>query len=214
MRNPVSGRWIRLRPPPGSIILNVGDYLQVHHRSRRRRRQPLLHQPCRYLLHQRFPPPNLRPPPTTPAPSPACHLLQRISNDMLPSTTHRVAAPDGSHRGARTSSPLAIYLREHEVLSTGLNSAQWPLLRTQAAPVHPGAPPRHSVEAGRRLPRPPLSRPPPLKAFFSSSTRPTQVLSVLPGLGEPRYEDVSAIDFHVGVMAKYYGEDYRQTGED
>ena len=40
------------------------------------------------------------------------------------------------------------------------------------------------------------------------------MLSVLPGLGEPRYEDVSAIDFHVGVMAKYYGEDYRQTGED
>jgi len=83
--------------------------------------------------------------------------LQRISNDVLISTTHRVAVPppDDPHRGeARTSSPIAVYLREHDMLR------------------------------------------------------------VLPGLGEPRYEDVTALDFHVGVMSKYYGEDYRQTGED
>lgn len=109
VRNPTTGKWIRLRPPPGSIILNCGDY------------------------------------------------LQRICNDLLPSTTHRVATPAAdspSRRVARTSSPLAIYIRERDVLS------------------------------------------------------------VLPGLGEPKYEDVTAIDFHVGVMAKYYGEAYRQTGED
>mmetsp|Transcript_66530 Transcript_66530/g.177145 ORF Transcript_66530/g.177145 Transcript_66530/m.177145 type:complete len:124 (-) Transcript_66530:180-551(-) len=107
IRNPVSGKWVRLRPPPGSIILNVGDY------------------------------------------------LQRISNDQLPSTTHRVAAPT-AHDAAlgRTSSPLAIYLRENDLLS------------------------------------------------------------VLPGLGEPKYADIRAIDFHTGVMAKYYGEAYRQTGSD
>ena len=64
------------------------------------------------------------------------------------------AADSPSRRVARTSSPLAIYIRERDVLS------------------------------------------------------------VLPGLGEPKYEDVTAIDFHVGVMAKYYGEAYRQTGED
>ena len=44
--------------------------------------------------------------------------------------------------------------------------------------------------------------------------REQEVLSVLPDLGEPRYEDVTAIDFHVGVMSKYYGATYRQSGED
>ena len=107
--NRASGKWIRLRPPPGAIILNVGDY------------------------------------------------LQRISNDLLPSTTHRVAAPasdDPTRDVARTSSPIAIYLREDDVLS------------------------------------------------------------VLPGLGAPKYGDETAMDFHVGVMCKYYGDEYRQTGED
>ena len=72
VRNPVTGRWVRLRPPPNSIILNVGDY------------------------------------------------LQRISNDVLPSTTHRVATPaadDPIRHAPRTSSPIAVYLREHETLS-------------------------------------------------------------------------------------------------
>lgn len=108
--NRISGRWIRLRPPPGSIILNTGDY------------------------------------------------LQRISNDVLPSTTHRVATPSaGSELAgeARTSTPIAIYIRERDTLA------------------------------------------------------------VLPGLGDPKYEDISAIDFHTGVMAKHYGADYRATnGED
>ena len=55
--------------------------------------------------------------------------LQRISNDALVSTTHRVAFPAaaageaaGEAAGAvvaadRTSSPLAVYLREEEVLA-------------------------------------------------------------------------------------------------
>jgi isopenicillin N synthase-like dioxygenase len=65
-----SGKWVRLNPPPGSIIINTGDY------------------------------------------------MQRISNDLLPSTTHRVGKPrDGSHRGeARVSFPIAVYVWEDEVL--------------------------------------------------------------------------------------------------
>ncbi len=63
-------KWIRLQAPPGSIILNTGDY------------------------------------------------MQRISNDRLPSTTHRVALPvdRALHREARVSLPMAIYLWEHEML--------------------------------------------------------------------------------------------------
>lgn len=65
-----SGRWVRLLAPPGSIILNTGDY------------------------------------------------LQRVSNDMLPSTTHRVSPPrDPAQRlSKRTSIPLAAYFRPDEVL--------------------------------------------------------------------------------------------------
>ena len=65
-----SGKWVRMRAPPGSIIINTGDY------------------------------------------------MQRISNDLLPSTTHRVGKPsDGSHRTkARVSFPMAVYLWEDEVL--------------------------------------------------------------------------------------------------
>lgn len=64
------GRWARLSPPPGTIILNTGDY------------------------------------------------LQRLSNDILPSTTHRVGRPgDASLLGrSRVSFPLAAYLRPDEVL--------------------------------------------------------------------------------------------------
>lgn len=64
------GRWARLSPPAGTIILNTGDY------------------------------------------------LQRLSNDILPSTTHRVGRPrDESlcHR-SRVSFPLAAYLRPDEML--------------------------------------------------------------------------------------------------
>ncbi len=44
--------------------------------------------------------------------------MQRISNDVFPSTTHRVSKPrDGSQRGsARVSFPMAVYVWEDEVL--------------------------------------------------------------------------------------------------
>ncbi|MEA3060417.1 MAG: hypothetical protein QOJ94_198 [Sphingomonadales bacterium] len=44
--------------------------------------------------------------------------MQRISNDLLPSTTHRVGKPrDGSHRAqARVSFPIAVYVWEDEIL--------------------------------------------------------------------------------------------------
>lgn len=44
--------------------------------------------------------------------------MQRITNDLLPSTTHRVGKPrDGSHRAeARVSFPIAVYVWEDEVL--------------------------------------------------------------------------------------------------
>jgi isopenicillin N synthase-like dioxygenase len=65
-----SGKWVRLRAPDGSIIINTGDY------------------------------------------------MQRITNDLLPSTTHRVGKPaDGSHvTAARVSFPMAVYVWEEEIL--------------------------------------------------------------------------------------------------
>jgi isopenicillin N synthase-like dioxygenase len=44
--------------------------------------------------------------------------MQRISNDLLPSTTHRVGKPrDGSQRAqARVSFPIAVYVWENEIL--------------------------------------------------------------------------------------------------
>ncbi len=63
-------KWIRLNAPPGSIILNTGDY------------------------------------------------MQRLSNDIFPSTTHRVSHPSDPALldRARISFPMAIYLREDEIL--------------------------------------------------------------------------------------------------
>ncbi len=63
-------KWIRLNAPPGSIILNTGDY------------------------------------------------MQRISNDMLPSTTHRVSPPADAALSSksRVSIPMAIYVWEDEIL--------------------------------------------------------------------------------------------------
>jgi isopenicillin N synthase-like dioxygenase len=65
-----SGKWVRMRAPWGSIIINTGDY------------------------------------------------MQRITNDRLPSTTHRVGKPsDGSHLSApRVSFPMAVYVWEDEML--------------------------------------------------------------------------------------------------
>ena len=68
--NRENGKWIRLNAPPGSIILNTGDY------------------------------------------------MQRITNDRLPSTTHRVSKPldQSLHSKPRISIPMAIYLWEDEIL--------------------------------------------------------------------------------------------------
>jgi isopenicillin N synthase-like dioxygenase len=64
------GKWVRLNAPPGSIILNTGDY------------------------------------------------LQRLSNDLLPSTTHRVGRPRDPKLWSqiRVSFPLAAYLKPDEML--------------------------------------------------------------------------------------------------
>lgn len=65
-----SAKWVRMRAPEGSIIINTGDY------------------------------------------------MQRITNDRLPSTTHRVGKPsDGSHFASpRVSFPMAVYVWEDEML--------------------------------------------------------------------------------------------------
>jgi isopenicillin N synthase-like dioxygenase len=80
-----SSKWVRLNAPPGSIIINTGDY------------------------------------------------MQRISNDRLPSTTHRVGKPsDGSHRAsARVSFPMNVYLWEDEVLEVlpGLGQPKYPPIK-------------------------------------------------------------------------------------
>ena len=77
-----SGKWVRMRAPYGSIIINTGDY------------------------------------------------MQRITNDLLPSTTHRVGKPsDGSHRTeARVSFPMAVYVWEDEMLEVlpGLGEPKYP----------------------------------------------------------------------------------------
>ena len=97
-----SEKWVRMKAPQGSIIINTGDY------------------------------------------------MQRITNDRLPSTTHRVGKPsDGSHvNQPRVSFPIAVYVWEDELLE------------------------------------------------------------VLPGLGEPKYEPVKAIAFHTRSTSKFYGDEY------
>jgi isopenicillin N synthase-like dioxygenase len=97
-----SGKWVRLSPARGSLIINTGDY------------------------------------------------MQRITNDRLPSTTHRVAKPtDASHLAApRVSFATNVYLWEDEILE------------------------------------------------------------VLPGLGEPKYPPIKAINFHTRSTSKFYGDDY------
>jgi isopenicillin N synthase-like dioxygenase len=76
--------------------------------------------------------------------------MQRISNDRLPSTTHRVGKPrDGSHLAeARVSFPIAVYVWENEILE------------------------------------------------------------VLPELGAPKYEPITAVAFHTRGTSKFYGEGY------
>ena len=83
-----SNKWVRLRAPFGSIIINTGDY------------------------------------------------MQRITNDRLPSTTHRVGKPsDGSHlSSARVSFPMAVYVWEDEVLEVlpGLGEPKYPPIKAIA----------------------------------------------------------------------------------
>ena len=76
--------------------------------------------------------------------------MQRISNDIFPSTTHRVSKPrDLQQRGrTRVSFPMAVYLWEDEMLE------------------------------------------------------------VLPGLTNPKYAPVKAIEFHTSITSKFYGDDY------
>src|SRR3954454_3671954 len=56
--------------------------------------------------------------------------MQRITNDLLPSTTHRVGKPsDGSHvSSARVSFPMAVYVWEDEVVEVlpGLGEPKYP----------------------------------------------------------------------------------------
>ena len=68
--NRENGKWIRLNPDPGDIILNTGDY------------------------------------------------MQRITNDRLPSTTHRVSKPQKQSlfNKPRISIPMAVYVWEEEIL--------------------------------------------------------------------------------------------------
>ena len=76
--------------------------------------------------------------------------MQRITNDLMPSTTHRVSPPrDPASIGKlRVSIPLAAYLR------------------------------------------------------------PDEMLEVLPGIGEPKYDPIEVITFHTRTTAKFYGDDY------
>ena len=68
--NRKTGRWIRLNPPPGTVIVNAGDY------------------------------------------------LQRITNNVFQSSTHRVSPPRDPklRRRPRISFPLFVYLRETEMI--------------------------------------------------------------------------------------------------
>jgi isopenicillin N synthase-like dioxygenase len=59
--------------------------------------------------------------------------MQRISNDLLPSTTHRVSPPrePSLRRVARVSFPMAVYVWEDEMLEVlpGLGPARYPPIR-------------------------------------------------------------------------------------
>jgi len=76
--------------------------------------------------------------------------IQRITNDILPSTTHRVSKPRDPTLAAlpRASFPMNVYLNEAEMLE------------------------------------------------------------VLPGLANPKYEPIKAIAFHTRTTSKYYGDQY------
>ncbi|MCH8912633.1 MAG: isopenicillin N synthase family oxygenase [Planctomycetes bacterium] len=81
--------------------------------------------------------------------------MQRITNDRLPSTTHRVSKPRNAtdYNKPRVSLPMAVYVWEDEILD------------------------------------------------------------VLPGLGKPKYEPISAVKFHTRITSKYYGDEYAKGVE-
>ena len=66
--------------------------------------------------------------------------MQRITNDLLPSTTHRVGKPgDGSHLSrARVSFPMAVYVWEDEVLEVlpGLGEPKYPPVKAITFHTH------------------------------------------------------------------------------
>lgn len=101
-----SMKWVRMRAPRGSMILNTGDY------------------------------------------------VQRITNDRLPSTTHRVGRPRDRalQDRPRVSFPMNVYVWEDVMLE------------------------------------------------------------VLPGLPNPKYAPIRAIEFHTRSTSKFYGDDYAVTG--
>ncbi len=80
-----SAKWVRLKAPQGSIIINTGDY------------------------------------------------MQRISNDRLPSTTHRVSQPAGKANSSspRVSFPMAVYVWEDELLEVlpGLGTPKYDTIK-------------------------------------------------------------------------------------
>ncbi len=78
------GEWLAINPPPGAVVVNVGD------------------------------------------------MLQRLTNDRLPSTTHRVVNPPPERRGfARLSTPFFVHFEPDF------------LIRTLPSCVGPAAPDRH-----------------------------------------------------------------------
>ena len=83
--NRANMKWVRLAAPPGTIILNTGDY------------------------------------------------MQRITNDILPSTTHRVSLPRdaATRRSTRVSFPMAVYVWEQEMLEVlpGLGTPKYEPIR-------------------------------------------------------------------------------------
>ena len=65
------GRWIGVHPPPGALVINIGD------------------------------------------------MLQRLTNHVLPSTTHRVRNPDSTRAGfSRYSMPFFVHLRSDFEIAT------------------------------------------------------------------------------------------------
>jgi isopenicillin N synthase-like dioxygenase len=65
------GTWLAINPPPGAVVVNIGD------------------------------------------------MLARLTNDVLPSTTHRVVNPAPERRGvARYSMPFFLHFRTDFVIET------------------------------------------------------------------------------------------------